>query len=97
MNRSDIASILADIDDTMSHVRDLSASPGRAAALQCLADARRHLAGATRTITLDDCVSLSTRTIFDSVPPIATDNQPVRNRANEAFRESRRILKGVLK
>lgn len=92
-NRSDVFAILADIDDTISRVRDLSTSPERAAALQCLADARRHLARVERA---KEVVAEFYR-VAPSVQPSATDNQPARNKANEAFRESRRILRGVLK
>lgn len=90
MNRSDITAILADIDDTISRVRDLSTSPERAAALQCLADAHGHL---KRSLEM----RISRLYSSPSAPPSATDNQPARNKANEAFRESRRILRGVLR
>ena len=112
MNRSNITAILGDIDDIMTRVRDLSTSPERAAALQCLADARRHLARAEVTVRGVRIISdpghskffasivsdhRVVRVPLPSVPPSATDNQPARNKANEAFRESRRILRGVLK
>lgn len=83
MNRTDITAIIADIDDTMLRVRDLTASSSRAAALQCLDDARRHL-----TIAM-------THAARPSSPPSL--NEQVREGANAAFRESRRILGEVLK
>jgi len=109
VNRSNITAILGDIDDTMARVRDLSTSPERAAALQCLADARRHLARALAVQLKSDpdcprdmsvesverCLS-GPRVVSASVPPSATDNQRVRTEAGERFRESRRILRGVL-
>ncbi|HEY6921946.1 MAG TPA: hypothetical protein VI653_00645 [Steroidobacteraceae bacterium] len=119
-NRSDVSAILADIDDTISRVRDLSTSPERAAALQCLADARRHLGlaiqaraikaqvaasfgrAAGNAVELADVEQVIRTSPFrsvalDSVPPSATDNQRVRSEADEAFRESRRILREVLR
>ncbi len=65
-NRSDLTAILADIDDTISRVRDLSSSPGRAAALQCLADARGHL----ESINVVRFTVIGMRA--DSIPPSAT-------------------------
>lgn len=111
-NRSDVSAILADIDDTISRVRDLSTSPERAAALQCLADARRHLARAevtvrgVRIISDPDHSKFFATIVSDhrveraplpSVPPSCSDNQRVRSEADEAFRESRRILREVLR
>ncbi len=43
MNRNDITPILADIEETINRVRDLSVSPERAAALHCLSVAKMHL------------------------------------------------------
>lgn len=84
MNRSDITTILADISDTMDRVRDLSVSPNRAAALQCLADAAGHLQRAAE------------RPVLASVPPGCADgNKPTRERASQAFRNARQILAGI--
>ena len=124
-NRADVSAILADIDDTISRARDLSPSPGRAAALQCLADARAYLARTQRDSDIlsrysdilervaypsvppsatGPAVVPKTRAELlemypprDSTPPSATDNQPTRNKANECFRESRRLLREVIK
>lgn len=83
MNRTDITTILADIDDTMLRVRDLTASSSRAAALQCLDDARRHL-----TIAMAHASRPSS-------PPSL--NEQVREGANAAFRRSRELLRGIVK
>lgn len=86
MNRSYVTAALADIDETMARVRDLSCEPhSRAAALQCLADARSHLAAAAaRQVEREP----------HSYPPgsLASVNQPTRESAREAFRSARRIL-----
>jgi hypothetical protein len=108
MTHANLTPILADIAATMDRVRELDIEGhARAAALQCLADARAHLeaAGEYRiTVRLPTNASVMTSTTSDyafregdSVPPPATDNQAVRNKATEAFRESRRILREVIK
>lgn len=91
MKRQDAITIRAELEHITSDVRDLEVSQSRAAALQCLADAMMHLG------RIQDRDTEPMLRVAPSVPPSAADNQPTRNRANEAFRESRRILKGVLK
>jgi hypothetical protein len=93
MKRQDPITIVAELDHITSDVRDLDVSPSRAAALQCLADARAHLANLERSIQTSPFRSVA----LASVPPSAADNQPARNKANECFRESRRLLREVIK
>ena len=108
MNRSDLTPILADIAETMDRVRDLDIEGhARAAALQCLADAKAHLehvrqpgqpmAVRLAVQRLPIQTSPFPQAALDSVPPPATDNQRKRSEADEAFRASRRILREVLK
>ncbi len=84
--RSDLTSVLADIDATIGRVRGLSPHPSRSAALHSLATARGHLErmreGRAATPDPDSRPS--------SPPP---ENAVVRETASSAFRAARSILR----
>ncbi len=105
MKRQDTIAVIAELEHITNDVRDLEQSPSRAAALQCLADARAHLlscvqrdkkcsALASAPPSRDSEYGISGRAVelFPSVPPSCADNARVRNKATEAFRNARKLL-----
>lgn len=80
MNRRDLPTLLADLDDLMGRAKD-------AGVPQVTLDALHR---ARLALYLD-----SQGTERESVPPLFEANQPKRNAANEAFRNVRKILKDI--
>lgn len=80
MNRRDLPTLLADLDDLMGRAKDAGVPQPTLDALH-----RARLA-----LYLDSQASER-----ESLPPLFEANQPVRNAATEAFRNTRKILKGT--
>ena len=80
MNRRDLPSILADLDDLALRCKDAGITPD---VLGILGRAR------------DSLYLLSQLPERESVPPLYESNQPTRTAGIESFRKARAILKGT--
>ncbi len=80
MNRRDIPSILADLDDVALRAKDAGITP----------EVMTHLGRARDALYL-----LSQLPERESCPPLYESNQPVRTAATIAFRRARKLLEEV--